>query len=100
MKKTEFISEISAKSGYTQKDVQQVLKHFQTVLLEELKKTGEVRILELGQFKIVQRSARAGVNPKTKEKLEIPATKVPRLSPSRKFRDFVATGGSTEGFVY
>ncbi|WP_216082903.1 HU family DNA-binding protein [Candidatus Mycoplasma haematohominis] len=101
MTKGELVPKIADRSGHTQKEVQQILKHFQIAILEELKASKEVKILELGQFKIVDRSERTGVNPQDpSKKLVIPATKVPKLSPSRKFKDFVAGDGNAEDFTY
>lgn len=100
MTKSEFISEVSKKSGHTSKDVQMVLRAFQTVLLEQLKKDEKVNVLDLGQFKIYERAARTGVNPRTKEKITIEAKKAPRLAPSRKFKDFVEGSGDISEFNY
>lgn len=100
LNKAEFISEVAKKSGHTSKDVQMVLRAFQTVLLEELGKHSKVNILDLGQFKISERSARSGVNPQTREKITIAAKKMPRLAPSRKFKDFVANSGDISEFNY
>lgn len=58
--------------------------------MEELKKDKEVNILDLGKFKVSERSARTGVNPRSKEKIQIPARIVPKLAPSRKFKEFVS----------
>lgn len=90
MKKKDLLEKISSKVGCTTKIAQNVLSEFQYILLEELKKSNTVPVLGIGQLKIVKRSARQGVNPSTKEKIEIPAREVPKLAPSKKLKELVA----------
>ena len=53
------------------------------------KKDGKIRIAELGTFKVIKKKARTGVNPQTKQKIKIPAAKVPRFSASRALKEAV-----------
>jgi nucleoid DNA-binding protein len=53
------------------------------------KKEGKIRISDLGTFKVVKKKARTGVNPQTRQKIKIPATKVPRFSASRALKESV-----------
>jgi nucleoid DNA-binding protein len=56
---------------------------------DSLKKDGEIRIDGLGTFKVTERKARTGVNPRTKEKIQIPAGKAPTFRPAKALRDTV-----------
>ncbi|OAL10337.1 DNA-binding protein [Candidatus Mycoplasma haematobovis] len=100
MNKKELISEIAKRSGVSQKDAQSVLNAFQRLTLENLKNDKEVVFLDLGKFKVVERAARKGVNPATKQPIDIPAKKKPSLVASRKFKAFVEGSEDIDNFSY
>ena len=54
---------------------------------KELKKDGEVALLGFGTFSVNHRAARKGINPRTKEQIDIPAKKVAAFKASSKFFD-------------
>ncbi|CBZ40521.1 Histone-like DNA-binding superfamily protein HimA/HU/Integration host factor (himA/hup_1) [Mycoplasma suis KI3806] len=90
LKKDELIKHLADKCGCTQNNVASVLREYQYLILENLKKEGKVNVLEFGSFEVVKRSARTGVNPQTKAKIDIPEKEVPRLKASKKFKEFVS----------
>ena len=55
----------------------------------ELKKDGEVNITGFGAWKVSQRAARNGVNPKTKQKMVIPATKTPVFRAGKTLKEAI-----------
>ena len=56
---------------------------------EELKKKEKVQLVGLGTFQPVKRKARMGVNPKTGEKIQIPAMTVPKFKPGKGLKEAV-----------
>jgi len=54
-----------------------------------LSKGEKVTLVGFGTFKILQRKARRGRNPQTREELQIPAKKVPKFNPGKELRDKV-----------
>jgi DNA-binding protein HU-beta len=76
MNKTEFISAVAEKSGLSKVDVKKAIEAFIDTVSAELKKGGKVALLGFGSFSVAEKSARKGVNPKTKEPIDIPARKV------------------------
>ncbi|AGX88768.1 HU family DNA-binding protein [Mycoplasma parvum] len=92
MTKKELIKAISDKTGCTANNVTGVLREYQQIILGELKKDGNARVplLEMGAFKIIKRSARTGINPLTKQKIDIPAKEVPKFEASKKLKEFVS----------
>lgn len=100
MNKKELLSEIAKRAGVSQKDSQAVLNAFQKIALESLKKESEFVLLDLGKFKISKRAARKGVNPATKQPIDIPAKEKPALVASRKFKAFVEGSEGIDGFNY
>jgi len=87
MTKTDLVARIAKEAEITQKAADAVL----TCLVESIHgalkgSEGAIRIPELGTFKVSQRKARTGVNPRTGAKLEIPAAQVPVFSAAKSLR--------------
>ena len=90
MKKADLVSHIAKQADITKKAATSALDAFIGAIHDSLKKkTGSIRISGLGTFKVSQRKARAGVNPRTGKKIKIPAAKVPRFSASKSLREAV-----------
>jgi len=89
MTKSEIISHIAEKVGITNKVTVGVLDALVELITQALKEKGEIRIAQLGTFKVVERKARIGVNPKTGAKISIPATKVATFKASQNLKDTV-----------
>ena len=77
MNKNELISAIAEKSGMTKKDAEKALVAVIDTLTEAMVKGDKVTLAGFGAFETKTREARMGRNPKTKETIEIPATRVP-----------------------
>jgi DNA-binding protein HU-beta len=78
--KAEFVDKLAAKSGLTKKDAAGVVDAFVEVVTESLKKGEEVQFTGFGKFYVQSREARQGINPQSKAKINIPASKVPKFS--------------------
>jgi DNA-binding protein HU-beta len=90
MTKSDLVSHIAKEAGITKKAAATALDAFVGAVHASLKKkTGSIRVSGLGTFKVSQRKARAGVNPRTQKKIKIPAMKVPRFSASKTLRETV-----------
>lgn len=75
MNKTEFINAVAEKSGLSKVDAKKAVEAFVETVSSELKEGGIVALLGFGSFSVAEKSARKGVNPKTKQPIEIPARK-------------------------
>ena len=75
MNKTEFINAVAEKSGLSKVDAKKAVEAFVETVSSELKEGGKVALLRFGSFSVAEKSARKGVNPKTKQPIEIPARK-------------------------
>jgi len=89
MNKTDLIKEISDKTEFTQVDCAKVVDAFIGVVVDALKKGDEVNILGFGKFEAKERAAREGINPQTKEKIKIPASKAPAFKAGKAFKDSI-----------
>lgn len=75
MTKTEIIDQIAKKTAVAKKDISAVIDELGLVILREVKAARSIRITGLGTFSLRKTKARTGINPKTKEKIKIPARK-------------------------
>lgn len=75
MNKAEFIAAVSEKANISKVDAGKAYDAVVSTIIDELKAGQPVQVSGLGIFKVKDRAARAGVNPKTGAKIEIAATK-------------------------
>ena len=75
MNKTEFINAVAEKSGLSKVDAKKAVEAFVETVSSELIEGGKVALFGFGSFSVAEKSARKGVNPKTKQPIEIPARK-------------------------
>ena len=90
MNKTELIAAVAAKAGLTKKDAECVVNATIETITESLVKGEKVNISGFGIFEIKNREARVGRNPRTKEQIQIPATKLPVFKAGKALKDSVA----------
>ena len=90
MNKVELIAQIAEKSGLSKKDAEKALAAVIDTITEAVSNGDKVQLVGFGSFEVKQREARVGRNPKTKEALEIPATRVPVFKAGRALKDSVA----------
>lgn len=89
MNKKELVDAVSKKTGETMKLTEEFLNAFVTVVEEGLENGEEVRLVGFGTFKVQEKMARKGINPKTMEAIDIPAHKVPKFIPGKTLKDRV-----------
>ncbi len=77
MNRKELIDAISSKTKKSRKESDVFLNAFLNSVKGELKKGGSVNLVGFGSFKVVNRPAREARNPRTGQKIRIPARKAP-----------------------
>ncbi len=87
MNKKELIDALASKTGKTRKEASEFLDAFVEVVTDELKKGGAVNLVGFGAFKVVDRPARDARNPRTGEKIHIPARKVPQFKAGKALKE-------------
>lgn len=90
MNKTELIAAVAAKAGLTKKDAERVVNATVDAITETLVKGEKVSVSGFGIFEVKEREARIGRNPRTKEAIQIPATRLPAFKASKALKDTVA----------
>ena len=86
MNKTELIAAMAETSGLSKKDCDAALAAFITTDETALKFGEKVQLIGFGSFEVKERAARTGRNPRTKETVEIPASKAPVFKAGQAFK--------------
>lgn len=89
MNKTELIAAMAETSGLSKKDCDAALAAFITTVETALKFGEKVQLIGFGSFEVKERAARTGRNPRTKETVEIPASKAPVFKAGQAFKDAI-----------
>lgn len=89
MKKNELISAIAGKAGITKKDAAVVLEATLESISGALAAGEKVQLPGFGTFEVKHREPRTAFNPRTKEKIDVPASNVPSFKPGKVLKDMV-----------
>ena len=90
MNKTELINVVAQRTGLTRKDAERCLNTALETITASLEQGDKVQLSGFGSFEVKDREARIGRNPRTKEAIEIPATRTPVFKPSKALKDNVS----------
>lgn len=89
MNKTELVNAVAEKAGLSKKDADAAVAAFVDTIVETTKSGDKVALVGFGTFEVKDRAARTGINPLTKEKIEIAASKAPSFKAGKAFKDAV-----------
>lgn len=90
MNKTDLVNAVAARTGFTKKDTGHAIDAMIGAISLAMKNGDSVTLAGFGTFKVTTRAARAGVNPRTREKMDIPARTSLRFHAAKALRDLVA----------
>ncbi|MBE9120724.1 MULTISPECIES: HU family DNA-binding protein [Microcoleaceae] len=96
MNKGELVDAVAEKATVTKKQADAVLSAALEAIMEAVSEGDKVTLVGFGSFESRERKAREGRNPKTGDKMEIPATRVPAFSAGKLFKDRVAPAKNAE----
>lgn len=89
MNKLEIIKVVAEETGLTQKEVGAVVDSVVATIIAELKKGKEVNIAGFGKFAVKKRAARVSINPRTKQPIDVPASKAPTFKAGKQFKEAI-----------
>jgi DNA-binding protein HU-beta len=92
--KQEFVDKIADKSQLNKRDAAKAVDAFLDTITESLRGGGEVAFTGFGKFSTSNRAARQGVNPRTGERVQIAASRVPKFSAGSQLKAAVKGGWS------
>jgi len=85
MNKYEFIKDVAQRAGVTQAQAENIYDAMQGTIKQALSEKDKISLKGFGVFKRVEKAARKGVNPATRETVQIPAKVVPTFKFSKEF---------------
>jgi len=87
--KAELVNEVSGEVGLSKRETQKVVDAIIGTIGDTLAAGEKVSLVGFGTFRVRSRKARRGVNPQTRESIQIPAKKVPKFSAGKILREKV-----------
>lgn len=89
MNKTELVAAVAAKAELSKKDAEGAVNAVFDSVKDALAEGDKVSLIGFGTFSVKTRAARTGLNPRTKETIEIPESKVPAFKAGSALKDAV-----------
>jgi DNA-binding protein HU-beta len=89
MNKAELVSAVAEKTGMSKKDSEKAVNAAFDTITEALAAGDKVQLVGFGAFEVKERGARIGRNPKTKEEIEIPASRVASFKVGKALKEAV-----------
>jgi DNA-binding protein HU-beta len=86
MRKDDLAKWVSERAGITAKAAGEAIDAVFEGISSGLKKGDPISIMGFGSFKVVERAAREGRNPRTGEKIQIPASKAVKFTPGASLK--------------
>ena len=93
MTKAELINAVAQKTELSKKDSEKAVVAVLDAISETLAAGEKVALVGFGTFEVKERAAREGINPRTKEKIEIPASKLPVFKAGKALKEVVSKLG-------
>jgi DNA-binding protein HU-beta len=90
MNKAELVAAVAEKAGLSKKDSEKAINAAFDSITAALVGGEKVQLVGFGAFEVKERNARVGRNPKTKEEIEIPASRVAVFKAGKALKDSVA----------
>ena len=89
MNKAELVGAVADRTGLSKKDSDKALTAAFEIITSTLQAGEKVQLVGFGVFDVKERAARIGRNPRTKEEIQIPATRDPVFKPGKILKDAV-----------
>ena len=89
MNKTELINAVAEAADVSKKDTAAVINAAIEVITNAMAKEDKVQIIGFGTFETRKRAERTSINPRTKEKVKVPASKVPAFKAGQALKNAV-----------
>lgn len=90
MTKADLIGAVAEKTGYSKKDSEKIVAAVFDSITDALIAGDKVSIVGFGAFEVKTRSARKGINPRTKQEITIEASKLPSFKAGKALKDAVS----------
>jgi integration host factor subunit beta len=107
MTKAELVEDVAEAAELTKKDAERLVEIVFESIIETLNQGEKIELRGFGSFRVRERGARRGRNPKTGDPVNIPAKRVPYFKPGKELKELIngdgprpsATSESSAGVV-
>lgn len=89
MTKADLIEEVARITDVTRRDSEVIVETIFDSIVHSLRAGDKIEIRGFGSFRTRQRNSRVGRNPKTGDRVDVPAKKIPFFKPSKELKDLV-----------
>ena len=89
MNKNDLVATVAGKTGMSKADSGKAVDGVFGAITDSLKSKTEVRLVGFGTFSVTRRAATQGRNPRTGEKIQIPASNQPKFKAGKGLKDAV-----------
>ena len=98
MTKAELVEEVARAAELTKKDSEVIVEEVFKNIIQALNRGEKIELRGFGSFRVRQRDARRGRNPKTGAPVDIPAKRVPYFKPGKELKELINTQADGDGF--
>ena len=101
MTKAELVEDVARAAELTKKDAERLVEIVFESIIETLNQGEKIELRGFGSFRVRERGARRGRNPKTGDPVDIPAKRVPYFKPGKELKELInedenGAGGAEE----
>lgn len=89
MNKSQLIDSLSEETAFSKRDVTRFLDSLSRTVQRALRNGDKVQWASFGTWSVSHRPARKGINPATKQRIDLPAINVPKFKPGKALREIV-----------
>jgi integration host factor subunit beta len=89
MTKADLVDEVSRSSDLSKKDAEIIVQTVLDSIVDSLKAGDKVELRGFGSFRLRERAPRHGRNPKTGEKVQVAAKRVPYFKPGKELKELI-----------
>src|SRR5262252_386054 len=99
MTKAELVEDVARAAELTKKDSEVIVEEVFKNIIQALNRGEKIELRGFGSFRVRQRDARRGRNPKTRAPVDIPAKRVPYFKPGKELKELINAQGDGDGFA-
>ena len=97
MTKAELVEDVARAAELTKKDAERLVEIVFESIIETLNQGEKIELRGFGSFRVRERGARRGRNPKTGDPVDIPAKRVPYFKPGKEMKELINEESAGEG---
>lgn len=97
MTKADLVEDVARAAELTKKDAERLVEIVFESIIETLNRGEKIELRGFGSFRVRERGARRGRNPKTGDPVNIPAKRVPYFKPGKELKELINEEAGNDG---